>query len=122
TMMKWYASQVAYLLDKLDSIPEGDGTVLDHTIVYWTSELGNPAMHDGYDVPMILAGGTKIFRMGRFLTVSDKPYNCTGPYGSMSCSNMVPHNQLLVSIQNAFGIQGDTFGDPDYRGALANLT
>jgi len=125
-LQRWYAEQVAQLLDALDAIPEGNGTVLDHTIVYWANELSNGSQHDGKNVPLLVAGGGGKFRVGRYLkfatdkTCTPEPVN-QGGYPA-KCPGMVAHNGLLVSILNAFGIAGDTFGDPDYKGALPNLT
>src|SRR6185295_10348854 len=44
-IQRYYAQKVAYVLDALDSIKEGDGTVLDHTIILWGNEMGDPALH-----------------------------------------------------------------------------
>ncbi|MEZ4436640.1 MAG: hypothetical protein R3F65_29925 [bacterium] len=38
-MLLWYSEQLAYLLDRLDAVPEGDGTLLDHTLVLAFNEL-----------------------------------------------------------------------------------
>jgi hypothetical protein len=56
---KWIVSQLAYLLDKLKATPDasGAGTLLDNTIVYFASELGEGSSHSAYDIPMIVAGG-----------------------------------------------------------------
>ena len=53
---RWYATQVGALAQKLDAIPEGDGTVLDNTLIVWTSELGR-GDHDMNNVPLVLLGG-----------------------------------------------------------------
>jgi hypothetical protein len=45
----------------------------------------------------------------------------TGRY--LSQTSETPHNKLLVSLMNAMGIEGDTFGNPDYgTGSIADLT
>jgi hypothetical protein len=95
----WYAKQFAYFLAKLDSIDEGDGTLLDHSIVLWATEIGESTMHDLTLMPYVLAGGAggKI-QMGRFID-----------WGNSKKDN----NQLLVSIANAMGDEALTsFGDP----------
>ncbi len=121
---RWYAEQVAYLMAALASIPEGDGTVLDNTLILWGNELGNPAAHSNVGVPTVLAGGASgKFRMGRYLklrTGGDPLAGWDG--GGTKAPNLVAHNKLLVSIANAFGISGDTFGAPDYLGGLSALT
>ena len=103
----WYASQLALLIDRLKSYPEGGGTLFDNTVVLWCNELGEGASHTRNDIPFVLAG--KLgghFRTGRFLQFSGRP-----------------HNDLLVSLINAFGINKTSFGNAAYcKGALPGLT
>src|SRR5678815_954111 len=61
-----YANHFASLLTSLDSVVEGDGTLLDHTIVVWVTELGTPT-HLHHDNFTLIAGGTKIFQSGRYV-------------------------------------------------------
>lgn len=102
----WYCEQFAYLLGKLAAIPEGDVTMLDHTVVLWVNELSKGNSHSHQRMPFVLAGsGGGYFRTGRYVTHVN-----------------APHNDLLVSLQNAFGIEEQTFGAPEYcTGPLANL-
>jgi hypothetical protein len=91
---KWYCSQVAYLVGLLDSIPEGEGSVLDSTLICWGRELGNTA-HQFYDYPGIMIGGAAgALSTGRNLDVS----------GSK-------HVQWLVSILNLMGLDTNTVGN-----------
>jgi hypothetical protein len=103
----WYAQQLSSLIDTLKAIPEGSGSVFDNTLIVWGNELGEGASHTVDDIPFVLAGrlgGT--LRTGRFLQYGGKP-----------------HNNLLVSLLNAFGINQNTFGNPAYcTGALGSLT
>ena len=97
----WYAQQFAYLLDKLASIKEGTGTMLDNTLVLWCNELSRGNAHSHPDMPFVLggrAGGA--LKTGRFLTFPNKP--------------AVPHNNMLVSIMNAMGLPDQTCGNPAY--------
>ncbi|MEM6990937.1 MAG: DUF1552 domain-containing protein [Myxococcota bacterium] len=103
TVEKFYVSQYAYLLDKLRSIPEGDGTVLDNTLVVWTKGMGRG--HSKDRLLYLLAGGSGFPELnpGRFLDRTD-----------------VPHNDMLVTIANLMGVDIDTFGDPELcTGAMA---
>lgn len=104
---KWYFEQLAYLLGKLDSMQEGDGTMLDNTIVLLGSEIARGNTHSHMDAPFFLAGsGGGYFKTGRYLEY-------TGD---------VPHNNLLVSLLNAMGLPHTTFGDANYcTGPLGNL-
>jgi hypothetical protein len=95
----WYAQQLAYLLGKLDEVPEGDGTMLDNTLVVLGSELSRGNSHSHMDAPFILAGGAGELAMNRNLDYSG---------GDIS------HNNLLVAILNVMGIQATEFGDASY--------
>ena len=103
----WYGEQFAYLLNKLDSIPEGEGTMLDNTVVLFTSEISRGNTHSHFDMPFILAGsGGGYFKTGQYLTFDGER----------------PHNDLLVAIANAMGHPIDTWGEPEFvKGALPGL-
>jgi hypothetical protein len=127
---QWYAGEVAYLLQSLDAIREGDGTLLDHTMILWSNELGDPAVHAHFNVPHVVAGGTNgRFRMGRYAK-----YNTVGGYdcvavqpGAPGCSagnrfaHLDAHNALLVAMLQAFGQDVQTFNAPAYAGALPGI-
>jgi hypothetical protein len=106
---RWYAQQISKLMDELAAIPEGDGTLLDHTLILWVNENGDA--HDYHSVPMVLAGGANgVFRTGRYLKLAG-----------------VPHNRLLVSVANAFpGVSITSYGNSPAHdwgsGGLAELT
>jgi hypothetical protein len=94
----WYSEQLAYFLGKLDSYPEGDGTLLDNTLVLWATEIGESTQHALSTMPYVLAGSAAgAVRSGRLID-----------YGSSQKDN----NQLLVSIAHAMGADDlTTFGD-----------
>ena len=48
---------IAYLLDKLATTPDGDGVLLDHTLLLYGSGMSNPNQHDHDPLPMLIAGG-----------------------------------------------------------------
>lgn len=103
----WYAERIARLLDKLYGVKEGGGTLLDNTLVVWGSELGKGNSHAFERVPFVLAGGAGgAVPTGRYLQFAG-----------------VPHNRLLVSIAQAFGLSDlDQFGTTDSgRGGLPGL-
>jgi hypothetical protein len=102
----WYAEQVRYLLDALAAVPEGEGTLLDNTLVVWGNELGRGNSHSNHPVPFVLAGGAGgAMQGGRHLTF-----------------DRVPHNRMLVSLCRMMGMDVDTFGDNDPgAGGLAGL-
>jgi hypothetical protein len=54
---RFHAAQFAYFLDKLKSIKEGDGTLLDHCLIVYGSGLGDGNRHNHDNLPVVLAGG-----------------------------------------------------------------
>lgn len=104
----WFAEELAYLLKKLENTPEpgSKGSMLDHTLVIWTNELGKGNSHTLNDIPFILAGNGFGFRMGR----------------SLSCENSA-HNRFLLSLAHAVGHPLETFGNPKLcKGGPLNLS
>lgn len=101
----FYIRQYAYLLERLDSIPEGDGTVLDNTLVVWTKGMGRG--HSKDRLLYLLAGGKGFPDLGpgRYL---DRPG--------------IPHNNMLVTIANLMGSPIDTFGDPEICTGAVSLS
>ncbi len=101
-MEAFYFQQFAYLLDRLAEIPEGDGRLLDNTLVLWTKNLGYG--HNSREMLHMLCGGAGgALDTGRFVSFPG-----------------VAHNDLLVSVCNLMGLDDTSFGDPDLcTGALA---
>jgi Protein of unknown function (DUF1552) len=56
----WYAEDWAYFIDRLKGVREGDGTLLDHTLLVWGSSGGTVNAHNRTDLPTMLAGGQKL--------------------------------------------------------------
>jgi hypothetical protein len=105
----WYAKQFAYLLKKLDSVPETNGTtLLDNSLVLWVNELAKGNVHSHNPLPVVIGGSCGgALKTGRW--VQYQPAQ--------------PHNNLLVSVANAMGTNITTFGNPAYcTGALSRLT
>jgi hypothetical protein len=53
----FHVSLFAYYLEKLRSTPDGDGTLLDHSLVLYGSGMGDPNIHDHVNLPIVVAGG-----------------------------------------------------------------
>ncbi len=121
---RWNAEQVAHLLGALKGVNEGMGNVLDHSIVVWGNELGDPDVHASHTVPWVLAGGANgKFRMGRYLKLRPGKDPLDGWDGlGTKAPSAVAHNQVLVSIAQAFDQPITTFGHPDYSGPMSALT
>jgi hypothetical protein len=62
---RWHVEEFAYFLGKLKSIPEGDGTLLDHTMVMYTHEHAEANSHKTSGMAAILAGHAGSFKTGR---------------------------------------------------------
>ncbi len=102
----WHAGHVAYLLEQLDSVVEGSGTMLDHTVVVWVTELATPT-HLHYDTFTVLAGGCNgFFETGRYVRY---PQTMPSPMANQPLIGPA-HNQLLVSLLQAMGQTDTTFG------------
>ena len=56
----WYLEEWAYFLGKLKAIKEGDGTLLDHTLVAYGSSGGSINAHNNHHLPAMLAGGARL--------------------------------------------------------------
>ncbi|HVY29279.1 MAG TPA: DUF1552 domain-containing protein [Polyangiaceae bacterium] len=116
-------SKVARLMQKLDALG-----ALDSTIIYVTSDMGNPAQHSTRNVPTVLAGGANgKFRMGRRLKMQpDCPAMSPWCGPNDAAFTPVTNSRLLVSIAQAFDQELDAFGtQPDMaltQGTLSGLT
>jgi len=49
--------QFAYFIEKLKALPDGDGTLLDHSLFLLGSGMGNPDVHDHINLPIVVVGG-----------------------------------------------------------------
>jgi hypothetical protein len=114
-----HANHMATLLDALAAIPEGDGTLLDNTLVVWVSELGN-GEHAFETWPVVIAGGGNFtnWRLGRYLRMAPSTpalaegWQTAGVHEADWPNDLAgtPHQKLLVSIARAFGVR-DQYGD-----------
>ncbi len=62
---RYHVQTLAYFIDKLRKIPEGDGTLLDHSLTLYGTNMGNSNQHLHYDVPHVLIGGAGGQAQGR---------------------------------------------------------
>ncbi len=103
---KYSYSKVARLMQKLDELG-----ALDSTLIYVSSDMGNPALHSTRNVPTVLAGGANgKFTMGRRVQLSADCPPGTPEWCSDTQRVDKPNNHLLVSIAQAFGVDIDSFG------------
>ena len=98
---KYHVAMVAHLANTLSSKMEGDGTLLDHSMILFGSNMGNSNQHVHHDVPHVLVGGANgKLKGGRHLAYPSKT---------------VPTGNLLLSILDKFDIHQDSIGDSTGR-------
>jgi len=96
-MNRYHVQNLAYFADKLSKIPEGDGSVLDHILIYKGTNMGNSHRHAHVKVPAILLGGIDgTFKGNRHLVY---------PENTQKAGNM------LLSILHLYGINVEKFGN-----------
>jgi hypothetical protein len=102
---RWEVEQLAYLLSRLDGISEGDGTLLDSSIVFFSSEIEDGDSHSHFNMPIVVAGTA----CGRIRSGRHARYPNQDTVGN-----------LFVSLLNALGTPASRFGD-DGTGPLAGI-
>jgi len=97
---RYHISTLAYFFDKLKATPDGDGSLLDHSLVLYGSTLSDGNEHNHDPLPVLLVGGASgQIKGGRHLR--------TAPHTPMS--------NLLLSVLDKFGVRQDKFGDSTGR-------
>lgn len=101
---RYYVTQLAMLCERLESMPEGEGTVLDNSCLMWISNMWSGSQHDSTKVPLLLVGGLggslETGRVMDYLGKSDEDRKL--------CS-------LYLSIMDRMGVNLEKFGDSDLR-------
>lgn len=101
---RYHIGHFAYLLNRLRSIPEGEGNLLDHSMLVYGGGLADGDRHQHDDLPLILAGrGNGTIQPGRHLRYAAE----------------TPMANLLVSMLDRMGVPNSAFGDS--TGALRGL-
>jgi len=98
---RYHVQMLAYLVKKLSDTKEGDGNLLDRSLILYGSNMGNSNQHLHYDVPQVLIGGASGKMKG------DK--HIAVP------SRTVPTGNLLLSVLDKFDVGVDKFGDSTGR-------
>lgn len=101
---QWFYQQcVAELVGKLAAVPEGNGTVLDNTVILVSSDMNEGSNHFVGSIPYVVIGsGGGFFKTGRLVTFPSQ----------------VPNNKLLTSILHAMGIASTGVGPAKYAGDI----
>jgi hypothetical protein len=91
-----HVRQFAYLINKLKTTKDGDGTLLDHSMVLYGSSISDGNRHTHVDLPLVLAGSASgRIKGNRHLRVADE----------------TPMNNLLLSMLDKVGVPTETLGD-----------
>jgi hypothetical protein len=99
---RYYVSQLAYLAGRLDAMPEGEGTVLDHSCLIFLSNMWSGSKHDSTKLPLLQVGGLSgTISTGRVLDFVGKPDD-----DRKLCS-------LHLSIMQRMGVTAERFGDAE---------
>jgi hypothetical protein len=98
---RYHVAMLAYLTDKLAKTPDGDGTLLDHSLILYGSNMGNSNQHSHEEVAHVLVGGANgKLKGGRHLAYPTRT---------------VPTGNLLLSVLDMFDIHQDSIGDSTGR-------
>ena len=92
----FHVSLFAQFLEKLKATPDGNGSLLDHTVYLYGSGIGNPSLHDHENLPILLAGGAESGMQG-------------GQH--IKYAEQTPLANLHLTLLDRAGVHLDTFGD-----------
>jgi hypothetical protein len=91
----YHHSMLAYFLEKLSATPDGDGTLLDHSLILYGSGMSDGNAHNHTPLPLVLAGGAS----GRL------------EGGRHIAATRATHANLLLALLDKLGVEADRFGD-----------
>jgi hypothetical protein len=95
-MNRYHVSKVAAFLEKLKNTPDGDGNLLDHSLVLYGSPMGNSNVHNHKRVPLFLAGHASGKLKGNL---------------HLRCEDGTPTANVLLTMLHRLGIQAESIGD-----------
>jgi len=93
---KYHVQMLAYFIGKLASTPDGDGTLLDHSMILYGSSMSNGNQHDHGPLPLVLVGGASGQLQGNRHIVAPP---------------QTPMSNLLLSMLDKVGVHKESFGD-----------
>jgi hypothetical protein len=92
----FHVSLFAYYLERLKATPDGNGSLLDHSLILYGSGIGNPNIHDHTNLPILVAGGAAGGMKGDRHIVYQEP---------------VPLANLHLTLLDKVGVKIDSFAD-----------
>ena len=97
---RYHCTLLAHFLDRLKAIKEGEGTLLDHSMIVYGAAIGNPDRHTHHDLPLLLAGkGNGAFQGGRHARYPSR----------------TPMANLFLNMLDIMGVPADRLGDSTGR-------
>jgi hypothetical protein len=97
---KYHVQMLAYFLEKLQATADGDGSLLDHSVVLYGSSMSNGNQHDHDPLPIVVAGGASgQLKGGRHLAFPAH----------------TPMSNLMLALLDKLGVRQDGFGDSTAR-------
>ncbi len=97
---QYHVKSFAYLVDRMEATPDGDGSLLDHTMLLYGSSIRDGNVHDHFDLPLVLAGGKSVGICGG-RHIQYKPDT--------------PMTNLLLTMLDKAGVPAETLGDSTGR-------
>ena len=92
----YHVDTLAYYIKKLDSIRDGDGTLLDHTAVLYGGGMSDANVHNNYNVPVVVVGGKTVQLKGN---------------RHVKFAKGTPLANLMLGLLDRFGVHAERFGD-----------
>jgi hypothetical protein len=97
---KYHVQMLAYFIEKLSRTPDGDGNLLDHSMILYGSSMSNGNQHDHDPLPIVLLGGASGQLLGNRHIVTPAH---------------TPMSNLLLTMLDKLGVRRDAFGDSTGR-------
>ncbi len=95
-VQRYHMQRFADFVDKLAKTPDGDGSLLDHSLFMYGSNMSNSDRHNNYPLPIVLVGGANgTLKGGRHLLLPER----------------TPVANLHLTVLNKLGLETKTFGD-----------
>jgi hypothetical protein len=96
TLNEFHVNHVAYFIDKMKRTPDGDGNLLDHSMVLYGSPMGDGSVHNHLRVPLFIAGHANGQLQGNYHLV---------------CPDGTPMANVLLTLLRKLGVDIDSIGD-----------
>ena len=93
---EFHVNQVAYFIDRLKNTPDGDGSLLDHSVVLYGSPMGDGSVHNHLRVPLFIAGHGNGAIEGN---------------NHVLCPDGTPMANVLLTLLQKMGVEQESFGD-----------